>query len=136
MGAKISLKLTKEESTDIGFAEECLMAGAITQEEFKIWVLSIIEAEDDIPPYLFDLIDLKDLRQIFKGPNGPIGFLPNSKLLDVESKAIDGIAIKRGLVDNLVYDSHLSKGKALEALSNNEHIEQKFKTLFPFIAFL
>lgn len=130
----LSLRLTKNDSADIAFTEACLMSGAVTQDEFRVWLYHVIENHDDIPTYIFDLIDLEDMREIFRGGNGPIGFYPISDFNDEESNAITGIAYKRGYYDReLDYDVYIDRSEALEALDKNPQIERRFREMFPFI---
>ena len=89
---------------------------------------------DKLPTYIFDIMELEDLREIFKGANGPIGFDAFSDLSDIEENAIDGIAYKRGFYDHpLNYDIHISREDALKALTASPHIEDRFRETFPFI---
>ena len=131
-----NLRLTKNDSADIAFVENCLMSGAISQNELRQWLYHIIENTDNIPTYVFDLLDTKDLREMFRGANGPIGFFTSSDLNDAESDAVTGIAYKRGHYDRpLGHDVYIGRDAALEALEKNLHIEKRFREMFPFIEF-
>ena len=131
-----NLRLTKNDSADIAFVENCLMSGAISQDELRQWLYHVIESIDDIPTYVFDLLDTEDLREMFRGANGPIGFFTSSDLSDAESDAVTGIAYKRGHCDRpLRYDVYIERDAAFEALARNLHIEKRFRETFPFIAF-
>lgn len=128
------LRLTKNDSADIAFVKLCLMSGAISQDELREWLYHVIEHYDDIPTYFFDLLDAKDLREMFRGANGPIGFFTSSDLSEIESDALTGIAYKRGFYDGpLGYDVHIERDEALKALQQNPHIEKRFCEMFPFI---
>ncbi|MFU2090578.1 hypothetical protein ACU6T4_11620 [Avibacterium paragallinarum] len=123
------LKLTKNESSDIGFAKSSLISEAITLDEFNEWVIFIIDnyPVDELPIYLFDLVDFQGyLCDLI----GIIGFTPNSELNESENNALYGIAIKR--FGNII-DCPISYDCALNALNNNPHVLTKFREIFPFI---
>ncbi|KGQ67894.1 hypothetical protein ACLRAA_06205 [Gallibacterium anatis] len=123
------LKLTRDESGDIGFVKSTLIAEAITLKEFNNWVIFIINNHpiDELPIYIFDLIDFKgylcDLTNI-------IGFVPYSGLNDNENYALYGIALKRF---GKIVDCPISYQCALDALNNNPQVLIRFKETFPFI---
>ncbi len=73
-------KITKEDGPDLGFANNCLLSESIDLEEFKLWLEQVVldMPIDDIPFYIFDLIDLDvgigDICNI-------VDFVPSSRLL-------------------------------------------------------
>jgi len=129
-----NFRLTQDDSSDIAFAENCLMSGAISQDELRQWLYHVIESADDIPTFVFDLLDTKDLRIMFRGLNGPLGFFPCSDLNTGESDAITGIAYKRGYYDGpRGHDVYIDRDTALAALEQNAHILKRFRDTFPFV---
>ncbi len=123
------LRLTRESSEDIGFVKSCLIIGAIDRNEFKEWVFFIIKnnSVDDIPLYIFDLIDFNDyFCNLFE----VIGFVLDSGLTDDEDNALYGIAVKRF---GSFFDMPISEKRALKALSENPQVLDRFKQTFPFI---
>lgn len=122
-------KIAKENSQDLGFAISCLFSRSISLPEFQSW-LGIVVTDvpiEKIPFYVYDLMDFNDdLANI----DNVIGFVAPSKLSTQQKNALIGIAYSRNID---VYDSPISKEKALEALKNNPHILDEFKRFFPFI---
>ncbi|OOF47807.1 hypothetical protein BKK56_11660 [Rodentibacter genomosp. 2] len=127
MGNKF--RITKESCEDLGFVKTSLFANAITKSEFNEWILFIIKnnSVDEIPMYMYDLIDFDDY--LYKLP-ALIGFSPYSGLNNKEEDAIYGIAIKRF---GSFFDMPISKNKALKALNENIQVLERFKNTFPFI---
>lgn len=121
--------ISKENSQDLGFAIGCLFSQSITLDEFKEWLYIVIKDNDieNIPSYIFDLLEFN--QGLFHISN-VIGFVPNDKLSKSEQNALTGIAVMRNVK---VYDSPISKNKALLLLDKNPHILERFKTFFPFI---
>ena len=120
------MRLTKDDNHDIGFARWCLASEAISKEEFRQWILHVIEVVDDPPPYVFDLVDfdgyLTDLVKIMP-------FTPDWAPTQSEISAISGIAISRGVTP---YEP-VNEKTCLQALSENPSINDWFFRLFPFI---
>lgn len=125
-----AFRLTKGNCEDIGFARSCLVAGIVNFAEFKTWLFWIVENDDDVPAYIWDLIDLKEAFE-FK-PLRIMGFNPYWSHRDDEDAALDGIGYRRW--PDFKSDS-TSRPDALQKLSNNPHIEARFKATFPFIEF-
>ena len=95
-------KIYKEESSDLGFAIGCLFSEAINLNEFRQWVELCINDlnQDEIPLYMFDLIDFEDsLAKIHL----VIGFVPSSGLSKTEKIEVIREAIGLGM-NILVYD--------------------------------
>ncbi|MBF1293707.1 hypothetical protein [Neisseria sicca] len=122
-------KITKEQGQDLSFATYCLLSAAINLQEFKLWLEKVVldMPIDNIPFYIFDLIDLKggvgDIYNI-------LDFVPNSDLSKDQDDALTGIAFLRGID---VYDPPVSKEKALKALEKHPEIYQRFQHFFPFV---
>lgn len=122
-----NLRLTKDDCDDIGFARACLTAGIISFDEFKQWLYLVVEQEDSVPNYIWDLIDLKEEFD-FK-PLKIMGFNPYWVHTDVEDDALEGIGYKRR--QDFVSDA-VSRPTALRILEENRHIAERFQQMFPF----
>ena len=111
-------KITKEQGQDLSFATYCLLSAAINLQEFKLWLDKVVldMPIDNIPFYIFDLIDLEGVGDIYN----ILDFVPNSDLS----------AFLRGID---VYDPPVSKEKALKALKKHPEIYQRFQHFFPFV---
>ncbi len=125
-------KKHKEENSDLGFAIGCLFSEAINLNEFRQWVELCINDlnQDEIPLYMFDLIDFEDsLAKIHL----VIGFVPSSGLSKTEKIALEGISYLRGID---IFDPISTQEQSIEYLKNNPHVSEKFKRTFPFINFI
>ena len=120
------MRLSKDNSHDIGFACCCLASEAITKEEFRRWILHVIEVVDDPPPYIFDLVDFDgfptDIVRIMP-------FTPDWSPTKHEMAAISGIALSRGVNP---YEA-VNEEACLQALGQSPSISEWFSNLFPFI---
>lgn len=127
---KIKMRLTKEDSDDLGFATECVTAGALTFDEFKTWIYRIIEISDDYPLFLLDIVDLENKFDYTLDTIQIVGFNPYWSATETEQIAVDGIAYRR-------FSHHESDAaprlKALAALQENPQIEKRFRQMFPFV---
>ena len=124
-------KIYKEESSDLGFVIGCLFLQAINLTEFRQWIELCINDlnQDEIPLYMFDLVDFQDsLAKIHL----VIGFVPSSGLSKTEKVALEGISHLRGV--DIFYPICTQK-QSIECLKKNPHISEKFKITFPFINF-
>lgn len=126
----VGLRLTKDNCEDIGFVRVCLLAGVVSFDEFKQWLFWVVENEEEVPSYFWDLIDLKEKFE-FK-PLKVMGFNPYWLHNDDEDDALDGIGYKRRPDFRSDVTSRID---ALQKLASNPHIEERFKTTFPFIDF-
>ncbi len=122
------LRLTKNDSADIGFALTCLMSGAIHFREFKEWLYFVVEHVDAPPNYIFDMIDV-DQRIDFK-PMRIMGWTPSATLRDDEHDALKGIGFMRQICE---HEDVISRQKAIEKLRANEAFHQRVKDFFPFL---
>lgn len=112
----------------------CLLYGAITNEEFKEWIYLVIEHVDEMPGYLFDILDCKETDGFKLSVYKMIGFTPSYELTDDESTSLTGIAVKRGLTDLKWEDDPInSLEEAKRVMSDNPHVEKRFRETFPFI---
>lgn len=125
-----NLRLTRADGEDISFVTACLTAGAISFEEFKAWLLHVIETEDEVPGYFFDLLDVKQKTDYILKAGELVGFYPAADLSEQEFQAIDGIAFDRGLIRQ---SDAVGRDKALAMLRLNPLIADWFRRLFPFI---
>lgn len=123
-----AFKISKQNSTDLGFALECLTADAVTFDEFKDLMLRAAEQSPDAPAYVYDVVGLDGKFDLLPNSRRVIGFEPDWASTRAESKAIDGIAYMR-FPDN--QSDLTSKDAAVKALQDNPQILRKFKELFP-----
>lgn len=123
-------RLTREDDADIGFATDCLIARAISFEEFKKWIYYIIEKSDEIPNYLIEIVNIDKKTDYTLKVNRILGFWPGWGAIDEEYLALHGIGFRR-------FPDHktdaASRDQAVEALKRNPQVERKFRELFPFI---
>ncbi len=118
-------RLTKENSKDIDFAVDCL-----NLEDLKKWVYYVLENSDidDVPTYLFDILDLKEEHKA-RSVQPWLG----GDFTSQEYMAFEGIERKRGLYLDLEYDGRPTDKEAIQALKDCPHIEKRFREAFPFI---
>ncbi|MDQ9036402.1 hypothetical protein RFH07_07185 [Acinetobacter seifertii] len=125
----MAFKIYKNDSEDFNFVLGCLYSQAIDLADFRIWIERIIEitSVEDIPFYIFDLVDFDGyLYEVSK----IIGFVPDDYLSNDEKNSLYGIAFLRGAD---IYDPPVTRDEALKAVERNPHILKRFKSLFPFI---
>lgn len=127
-------RLSRDDSSDLGFALTCLISGVISFDEFKEWIYYVIEHEDidDIPGHFFKILDIKIKSDFTLRVREIIGFYPGFNPTDNERRAICAIGYKRFEGYN---SDFTPKERALAASSRNPHIEQRFRAAFPFIEF-
>ena len=121
-------RLDKENSDDIGFVYTCLISGVVSLLECKDWIYHVIEIENDVPNYMFDILDIEHKSDFI--PLRIIGFTPSWNKTDAEDYALEGIGYKRQ--GDFVSDA-VSRAKAIKSLKDNPHIEERFREMFPFI---
>lgn len=122
----------KEESSDLGFAIGCLFSEAINLNECRQWIELCINNlnQEEIPLYMFDLIDFEDsLAKIHL----VIGFVPSCGLSKTETIALEGISYLRGID---IFDPISKREQSMQCLKKNSHILEKFKRIFSFINFI
>ncbi|WP_419792898.1 hypothetical protein ACN09C_00430 [Serratia fonticola] len=122
--------LTKKDHDTIGFVVDALFSNAIDKSETREWATRIIRDNDvpDIPGYIFDLINFDEAgAHIYK----LIGFFCDWQGSDSQSKALYGIALKRGKD----LGEECTPKAALKALETHPEVEQRFRETFPFIDF-
>lgn len=124
-------RITSEDSDDLGFVIECLMSGAISMGEFNQWITMMIESYDDLPHFVFDLIDLKYEDRAKLGNWRTFdGFVPSWQATSGQIAAIDGIGFAR----NPDFESEtLRRDEARSALTRYPEIAVRFRQTFPFI---
>lgn len=126
-----SYKVDKDNSADLGFVYSCRLSGAISREEFKMWVYWVIEhSKEELPPFFFFLDEVTFFSNEFYET---VGFIPETDLNEDEESAIDGIAYLRGGHDEKKYDPRIERDEAITALNKNPVIETRFREMFPFI---
>jgi hypothetical protein len=88
------MRLTKDDSRDIGFARWCLACQAISKEEFRQWVLYVLSEVENPPAYIYDLVDFDGcMTEIVR----IMPFAPDWSPTQREMAAISGIALSRGV---------------------------------------
>lgn len=125
---KPKLRLDKNDCDDIGFAKACLVAGVLEFSEFKKWIYYVIENQDEVPAYFWDVLEVES-KFDFK-PLLVMGFNPYWHHTASENNALDGIGYRRW--DDFVSDA-VPREMALRELNKNPHIEQRFREMFPFV---
>ena len=122
-------KIDMDDSSDLNFAISCLVYKSVNLDEFKLWVLNVIRDTpiEDVPSYIFDLAGFNE--PLFHIAN-VIGFAPHGDLSDEDIRSLYGIAVKRGMS---IYNLPISKDEALNSLTKNPDLIDKFKKFFPFI---
>lgn len=122
--------VTKEDSTDIGFAVTCLIAGVITFEEFKDWLYFVIERSEEAPSYFFDILDVKEKFDFTLKVSKYLGFWAAWNATDHELDALQGIGFRRFPE---FHSDASQREEALRMLAENPHVEKQFREMFPFI---
>jgi len=111
----------------IGYVETCI-GSAITIEEAHNWVYHMIEKYDDLPPYMYYLMEAEDRVEFSES----IGFPSYPSLENDEYKALIGLSYVRKLTaEDGVFN--ISKKAAINALKRNPQVVERFKETFPFI---
>tara|TARA_R110002095_G_C4205578_1_gene235524 strand:+ start:524 stop:907 length:384 start_codon:yes stop_codon:yes gene_type:complete len=118
----------REDSFLIGFVCKSQALCAITMDEAHQWIYSLIKDYDDLPPYMYCLLDAKDSIEF----RGIIGFPVFARTNEKDMNALIGISYKRGLsIED--GDWNISRKKALKALAESPQLEKRFRETFPFI---
>ncbi|MFC3024436.1 hypothetical protein ACFODT_11440 [Vibrio zhugei] len=128
----VNYHLKEDDDKDIAFAVSCLFCQCLTLDEFKVWLENIIRESDvdDIPSYIFDLLDFDGpLADIFS----IIGFDPIWPFDDKAENALYGISYKRNTV--IIEDFGLSRKESEELLNKYPEVDFYFRKLFDFISF-
>lgn len=124
--------MEKGDSADIGFATTCLIASVITFDEFKQWLYLVIEKSDEVPSYVFDILDVDGKFSYTLKTRDFMGFHPSWNCTTEEEMALDGIGFQR--FDCFRSDVSM-RDDAMRALEKHPYIEQKFREFFPFIEY-
>jgi hypothetical protein len=131
-------RITKGDSADLGFACDCLGAGALTRDEFADWLSLVIERTDPalLPSFVFDLLDAVTSKAADRPGHltNVIGFSPGDPALTrSQHAAVDGIAwVRRGDVEP-DYDVTVSRVAGAKALHGHPEIRARYETQFPFV---
>ncbi|KPQ22191.1 MULTISPECIES: hypothetical protein [unclassified Halomonas] len=123
-----NFRLEKNDSDDIGFAKASLVSGVLKFSEFKQWLYYVIEHQDQVPAYFWDILDIEN-KFDFK-PFSVMGFNPSWEHTESESDALDGIGYRRW---NDFLSDAVPREVALQELDRNPHVEKRFRETFPFI---
>lgn len=121
--------ITRENSSDLAFAIDCMLNCVVTYAEFRFWVYCVADemSDEDFPKYLSDILDMKE-KQHF-GWND-LGFLPRWNPTDGEVDAVIGLGYKR--IPEF-HSDYASRNDALAALTENPHIEERLHKMFPYL---
>lgn len=123
--------LKRDDGEDIGFASECLICSSIELSEFKKWAeFVVIESDDDIPYYIFEIMHIKEKFDYTLRMREIVGFQPGFSNDDNDVRSLEGI----GFLRFTNYESDFSdKATAIDCLHRNERVKFLFKKNFPFI---
>ena len=118
----------RDDSFLIGFVRYATCSHAITLDEMKTWIYTLLKQHDDLPTYFFDILEIEHSSDFYKIIEFPV----DTGMTEKEGDALFGIAWKRG---NLAPDADLniSRKKALKALAESPQLEKRFRETFPFI---
>tara|TARA_R110002095_G_scaffold115920_1_gene101153 strand:- start:6 stop:395 length:390 start_codon:yes stop_codon:yes gene_type:complete len=119
---------SRADSNLIGFIRYSISSGAITIEEVHKWVYYMIKKHDQLPPYMYYLMEVSNMADFEK----TVGFPSYADLTNDESKALNGLSYVRG-ISKEDGEFNISKKAALNALKRNPQVIERFKETFPFI---
>ena len=121
--------VTMDDDKDLGFALACLIGRAITADEFKEWVHTVLDDLDNPPHYLHELGSLNHRHELIVRWPHIVGFWPSWEPCRTEDKAISGIAYAR-------FPNHhaddVTRSSALATLSKSRKLSARFADFFPF----
>ena len=122
------LRLEKEDCDDIAFVLACFNCWAISLDELKEWVYFVVGEQDEVPAYFWDVLDVKERQEV--NSLRLLGYVPHWDHTLSDARAVDAIAYQRnpGFQSDFV-----GKELAQKCWQENPHIEQRFRTMFPFI---
>lgn len=121
------MRISRQDSADLGFVLAALMIGAISKEELRAWADYAIARLDEPPAWLFDL-------SFFDAPAFHaykiVGFVPDEQ--EENYDALAGIAVSRG---RTIDETRLNPEKALQAMKDAPETVERFSATFPFLEF-
>lgn len=118
----------REDSFLIGFVSYAQGLHAITMEEAHQWVYSLMKNHDDLPPYMYCLLDAETNKEF----DEVIGFEASPNITEKEFDALRGISFLRNI---RLDEEAISRKKALKALEESPQLVERFRETFPFIDF-
>ncbi|MHA3915552.1 hypothetical protein [Halovulum sp. GXIMD14793] len=121
-------RLSKNDSSDIGFALSCLQSGAIQFGKFKEWLYHVIEHAEEPPSYIFDMLDVG--KQVDFKAFRIMGFVASGQLTDQQCDALEGIGFLRGIRD---FEDQVSREDAIAAFRADPEFETRVRLFFPFL---
>lgn len=130
-------RIVKDDSADLGFAWKCLLAGAISFEEFKVWAEHVvtITPSESLPPYMFDLMLAETRRDATVGLHDIVGFWPSDPMFEPTAtgpgNAISGLTALRG--DFCEDDAATTADAARKSLARHPEVLRRFSQVFPFL---
>jgi hypothetical protein len=122
--------LVREDSKKIAFVSASLLEQAINIQEAHKWVYCMIEKYDELPTYMYFLMEADNWASFRKIIDFNISL--KSKNTDEIYKSLAAIGYNRGLALD-EEDKIISKRAAFNALKRNPEIIQYFQEVFPFI---
>ena len=90
------MRITREDSTDLGFVRYCWTFGAVDHDDISAWASRAIDEEVDPPTFLYDMLDVRNIRgdQLDREIGFIAGFGDDS---EAAFDYIHQIAVRRGL---------------------------------------
>jgi len=123
---------TDHHESKLGFSLDCLLAGAITLEEFKQWCFQVIESDTNPHVIFIELLDFDDsipqMHSLFRDEG--IRY-PYVELSERQSTALTGISFMRNIRSH--EDTPGEKTRSLQALKKEQEIVEFFQSEFSFI---
>lgn len=126
----VATEATSDITEDVGIAVSCLRGGMVSLEAFKACLYEIVERAEpgDLPPCVFDLLDIKDRLDIQRQVDLPKHIRFPRFLTD---KRIDAmIGLHHTLDPDAGNTSNISTGRASAALAECPEVRQRFDSLF------
>lgn len=116
---------------DLAFARRCLIAGAVSLEEFHAWVYRVVVESDSPQEHLLNLGDATDRFEVILRWRDLVGWLPSWEPSRREEHAIYGIAYAR---DPEHTADMVDRATALRALEQEPEVKARFFRFFPDVA--
>lgn len=128
-------RTTKDDSADPGFAWTCLLSGAVTFEDFKIWAEHVVAETpiDALPPHMFDLMMAETQADVSAGLHKITGFWPRDPLLEKSgpADAVCDITALRGR--HRPDDAGTDAKGSVSRLHRHPEVLDRFAQVFPFL---
>lgn len=56
---KKQFHVSKNDNEDLGFAQSCLFSSIISFDEFLEWLYLVIDTNEEVPVYIYDILECK-----------------------------------------------------------------------------